>query len=423
MSEATVVTTPEKPASIWRSADFVRLWGSQNISLLGTEVTGIAIPFLAVVLLQATPIQVGILTSARYLPYLLAALPAGIIVDRFPRRTIMILANLLRGLLLGAIPVLSLLGVLQVEHLYVISFVVGLLAVPFDLSWQSYIPTLVTREQLHAANSQLMASGFAISLGGPGLGGVVVQVLTAPLAIAVDAASYLIAAVGLLTIRLREKMAQPPVRDLPREVAEGFRIVFGNVYLRTIAFEATSANAASNFVQVTLVYHLLHTLGFNPATLGILLAGASAGAMVGAFFTDRLTKRIAFGHLIVGSMVVGCTFSLLLAIPVSSGAVALPLYLFALAGNGFGIAISSVTVLSLRQAVVDPAKQGRMNAVYRMFVTGFIPVGAFLGGLVTQVVGAPTALVIGVVWWTLSPLIAALSPVRTLKELPQRQDA
>jgi MFS family permease len=122
-------------------------------------------------------------------------------------------------------------------------------------------------------------------------------------------------------------------------------------------------------------------------------------------------------------MVVGCTFSLFLAIPVNSSAVALPLYLFALAGNGFGIAISSVTVLSLRQAVVDPARQGRMNAVYRMFVTGFIPVGAFLGGVVTQAVGAPTALVIGVVWWVLSPLIAVLSPVRTLRELPQRQDA
>jgi predicted MFS family arabinose efflux permease len=176
-------------------------------------------------------------------------------------------------------------------------------------------------------------------------------------------------------------------------------------------------------VQVALLYYVLHTLGFSPATLGLLLVGASAGAMVGAYLTDRFTKRMAFGHLLVGSMVVGCAFSLALAIPVHSTAIALPLYMAALSGNGFGIAISSVTVLTLRQAVTAPESQGRMNAVYRMMVTGLIPVGALLGGFVTGAIGAPPALVIGAIWWTLTPAIAVLSPLRTLRELPNRADA
>jgi MFS family permease len=420
VEEADAAAPAAKPASVWRNPDFVKLWGSENISLLGSQVTSLAVPFVAIILLHAGAAQVGILASARYLPYLLVSLPVGVLIDRVQRRPLMIIANVLRAALLLAIPVEHVMGVLRIEHMYVISFLVGILTVLFDLSWQSYLPSVVTRDQLNAANSQLIASSYAVQVGGPGLAGILVQALTAPLAIVVDAASFVLGALGLATIRRPEKPPPPAShRDIPREIAEGFRIVIGNRYLRTIGIEAACSNMASNFFQVALLLYLINTLHFTPAMLGFLVAGGSVGAMVGGFITDRLNRRYAFGPMIAGSMVAGCAFPLLFAIPVAGATVALPLFIVALAGNGFGMAMSSVLVLTLRQAVTPAAALGRMNAVYRMIVTGFIPVGSLIGGFVVQATSPRTGMVVSVILWALAPLWVVLSSVRTLKAVPE----
>jgi MFS family permease len=238
----------------------------------------------------------------------------------------------------------------------------------------------------------------------------------------VDAASFVLGALGLATIRRPEQVAPAAGRDLRRELAEGFVLVFGNRYLRSIAAEAAWSNAASNFVNVALVLYLLNVVHFNPAMFGVMTAGGSFGAMLGAFVTDRLGRRFSFGHMIVGSMSVGCAFPLLMAAPLTGGVV-LPLLAFALAGNGFGMAMSSVLVVTLRQAVTPGAALGRMNAVYRMLVTGFIPVGSLAGGFVTQATDPRTGLVIGVLLWAVAPVWVLLSPVRKLRGLPEPVDA
>jgi MFS family permease len=409
---------PARPPSVWRNGDFVKLWGGENVSLLGSTVTTIAIPFIAIPLLHATPAQVGALGASRFLPYLLVSLPAGVLIDRVPRRALMVFANLVRALLLLAIPVSAALHALHIEELYAISFAIGLFTVLFDLSWQAYLPSLVSREQLNAANSQLFAASNTIAVAGPGLAGVVVQALSAPVAVLADAASFVVGSLGLVTIRRHEGIASAPARRTPlAEIAEGFRLVFGNPYIRSIGLEATCSNVMGNFVNTVLLVYVVQQLGFTPTMLGAVAGGASIGSVLGSLTAGRLSSRLTPGQVVTGSMVVGCAFPLLLNAPGPGRVFFLAVFLLALAGSAFGIAISSVAVLTLRQAMTPPAVLGRMNAVYRMLVTGLIPVGPLLGGFAAQAAGVRTALLIGTVGWALVPLWVVLSPVPRLRSL------
>jgi MFS family permease len=412
-----------KPASVWRNGDFVRLWGSENISLLGSTVTALALPFIAIPLLHATPIQVGILASARYLPYLLVSLPAGVITDRFPRRKLLIVCNLIRATALLTIPITAALGVLRIEVLYVVSFTVGLVTVLFDLSWQAYLPSLVSREQLTAANSQLYTASNTIAVTGPGLAGIVVQALSAPLAIVLDAASFVVSTFGFLSIRRPEPDLKATRRPPQAEIAEGFRMVFGHRLMRPIGLEAMWSNIWSNVASTVLLIYVVQVLAFKPTLLGIVVGASGLGAVLGAFVAGRVARRFTVGHVICGSMVLGCTFPLLLNLPAQTQLTQAVVFVAALFGSAFGIAISNVAVLTFRQAVTPPSKLGRMNSVYRMLVTGFIPAGPLLGGFIAQQSGVRFALLVGTIGWCLAPLWVLLSPVRSVRTLPEPSEA
>ena len=399
--------------------DFAKLWAGEGISLLGTQVTVLALPLVAVITLHATAGQLGVLNACRYAPFVLVTLVAGVAVDRLRRRLTMIFANAVRAFLIALIPVAAALGSLRVEYLYGVAFAVGLFTVFFDLAYQAYLPALVERSELTPANSRLQASASAAELGGPGLGGLLVQALTAPYALAVDAASYVISVLSLASIKHREQKPEPG--ECPRllpAIRSGFRFTFGNAYLRAIAGEAATFNLFEQTILTAFVVYAIRVLDFSPGLLGVIISCGAAGALVGSLLVRGLERRFGFGPACVGSMAVACVVPLLIALPAGGGwttALALMSVFFVW---GLAVAVSNVLVVSIRQTVTPNAMLGRMNASYRFFTYGAIPLGALLGGGLAGLIGLRATLLVGALGMVLALGWLVLSPVWRLQALP-----
>ncbi|GIV95869.1 MAG: hypothetical protein KatS3mg057_0526 [Herpetosiphonaceae bacterium] len=240
--------------SLSRNLDFLKLWSGQTISLFGSEISELALPLTAVLVLQATPIQMGLLGVARFVPFLLVTLLAGVWIDRRRRRPILIAADAGRGVLVALVPLLAIAGMLRIEHLYIVAFMVGVLSVFFELAYQAFLPSLVEREQVIEGNSKLQASASATAVGGPGLAGLLIEIVSAPVALLIDAFSFLISAVSLSLIRKPEPepLARRPGESLLRQIGEGLRVVFGNPYLRAFVGEAASFNGMANVIAAVV---------------------------------------------------------------------------------------------------------------------------------------------------------------------------
>jgi MFS family permease len=403
--------------------DFAKLWAGEAISLLGTQVTVLALPLVAVITLHATAGELGVLNACRYAPFVLVTLVAGVAVDRLRRRMTMIFANAVRAFLIALIPVAAALGALRMEYLYGVAFAVGVFTVFFDLAYQAYLPALVERAQLTPANSRLQASASAAELGGPGLGGLLVQALTAPFALAVDAASYLISVLSLSSIEHREPKPEPgECPHLLPAIRSGFRFTLGNAYLRAIAGEAATFNLFEQTILTAFVVYAIRVLDFSPGLLGLIISTGAAGALVGSLLSRRLERRFGFGPACVGSMAVACVVPLLIALPVGGGwatALALMSVFFVW---GLGVAVSNVLVVSIRQTITPDAMLGRMNASYRFFTYGAIPLGALLGGGLAGLIGLRATLLVGALGMLLAPGWLVLSPVWQLQVLPTGPD-
>jgi MFS family permease len=293
---------------LWRQPDFLKLWAGQTVSLFGSQVTTLALPLTAVLVLRATPVQMGILGAAQFLPYLLLTLFAGVWVDRRRRRPMLIVADLGRAGLVGLIPLLALLGWLRMDALYGIALLLGVLTVLFDLAYQSYLPALVQRTHLIEGNSKLQVSASVAEIGGPGLAGLLVQVITAQGAVLVDAGSFLVSVLSLTLIHKPEPapVAPPTRQNVRRELAEGLRLTFGNRYLRALAGEAATSNGFGEAITTLFVLYAVRQLGIGPERLGLILATGSIGALVGSATAGTLGRRFGVGPTIVGSMLLAC---------------------------------------------------------------------------------------------------------------------
>jgi MFS family permease len=402
-----------RPIGLWRQADFQKLWAGETISLLGSQVTLLAMPLLAAMALEATPIQMGALGTLQYIPWLLVGLPAGVWADRLRRRPIMIAADVGRALLLALIPLAALTNALRIEHLYIVGFLTGMLNVLFEVAYSAYLPTLVARDRLVEGNSTLQASASAAEIAGPGLGGGLVQLVGAPLAIAVDAISFLGSALSLAWIRTPEP-GLPPAgysRCLFPEMREGLRLVFGNPILR--AFTLTSATG-NFFVDVHLAIFVLFAtrdLGVTPVILGGMYAVASLGGLLGSVVAARLAGRLGLGRAIVAGHIQ--VILALLIIPLSGPQieVALPLIVLAQALWGFGSVVYVVNSVSLRQAITPNQYQGRVAASIRFVSWGVSPVGFMLGGILGEMLGLRATLLAAGAGSLASLLILLLSPI------------
>lgn len=396
---------------------FRRLWAGDALSQFGRMVTTLAMPLLAVTVLHATTFQVGLLTTFEFLAFLLIGLPAGAWVDRLRRRGVMIVADLGRAVALGSVPLAAVLGVLTIWQLYAVVLLTGALTVFFDVSYQSYLPFLVGRERLVEGNAKLQGTQSVAQVAGPGLGGLLVQALTAPFALLADVASYLWSALWLGTIRRREP-APEPVAHIPlrSQIREGVAFVVKHPLLRPIAGCTATSNLWGSARHALLVLFLARDVGLSAGVIGVLMSAGACGGIVGALLARRLAERVGQGRLIWLSMAVGSPF--LLVIPFVHRDWTLGLFVFAWIVVSAKVVIYNVTQVSLRQTVCPERLLGRMNATMRFFVWGIMPLGGLLGGALGALLGVREAMLVIAVGSLLPFLWPYFSPLRTLRELP-----
>ena len=414
--------TRRGPLGLLRQPDFAKLWSAETISQFGTQVSGLAIPLIAAVTLGVSPFEFGLLATIQFLPFILISLPAGVWVDRLRRRPILIVGDLGRGLALLTIPVAYIFNVLTVWQLYVVAFAVGCLTVFFDVAYQAYLPSLVERDEILEGNSKLEISRSTAQVVGPGLAGVLIGIVTAPIAVILDSLSYMGSAAFVFGIRKQESDPQPPRAadgsrpGMRQEVAAGLRYVLTNKYLRAIAACTASSNLFSNMGFTVLVLYLVRTLGFTPELIGITFSAGSVGALVAAFTGNRIGKLIGVGPaIIVSALIFGPAF---LLVPLAPRDLALPLIALAIFLGTFGGVVYNINQVSFRQAITPERMQGRMNATMRFIVWGTIPPGNLIGGFLGGAIGLHETLLLSAILSVTPFLFVLFSPVRSIQEMP-----
>jgi MFS family permease len=396
----------------WRSRPFRWLWTGGAVSAFGTEVSELALPLLALLTFSASAAELGVLRTAQFLPFLLATLPIGLLVDRCRRRPLMIVADLGRFAFVALIPLTVWLGYESMGLLYTVVFAAGVLTVLYQMSDFAFMPSVVTVHQLPDANAKVAATQSAMEIGGRGFGGVLVQTLTAPAAIAIDAASYLVSALCLGRVRAPESVPPPQTRSPLREAVDGFRVAVGNPYLRALLAGATTFNLFTEVFMIGVMLYAVHDLGLPAAGIGAIMVAGGVGSLVGSWFGVRLTSRFHYGTVLLATLAVGNTAPLATALTGVAGTWLLGAAFLVM---GLGIGISNAHAVTIRQVAAAPGLRGRVNAAYRLISWGAVPLGALLGGLVATRAGSWAAMVAGAAGLATATLWVALSPVRTLR--------
>lgn len=376
-------------------AGFRRFWLGETVTFFGGAVRSLALPLTAVVVLEATPTQMGLLVMLQTLPTLFVSLFAGVWVDRVRRRPIMVGGSLVRAALLIAIPVLATTGSLRMGHLYVVSVGLGSVSIISMIAARAYLAWLVPPEKLVRANSRLELSGSAAHLAGPGLGGVLIAAVTAPVALALDAVAHLIGAACLASIPRREDPPAPrEQRKVFADIREGLRLVLHHAILRPIVLCGASHNFASQMIVALSVLYMTRVLGINAWTLGLIIGAAGPGALLGAAIAPRLADRWGMGRALLFSQVL--TGVARVMIPLAAGPKPLVIAILVASELLLGIArpIFNVNQISLRQRSAPGHLQGRINASFSFLLWGLPPLGAAFGGWLASRIGMRPVLLI-----------------------------
>ncbi|MFE9427495.1 MFS transporter [Kitasatospora sp. NPDC006697] len=408
------------PSTIWRHREFLLLWGGQAVSELGSQVTLLALPLVAVVLLGASTFQVGLLSTAITSAYLLVALPAGAVVDRKPKRALMMCCDAAQLLLIGSVPAAQALGVLSLGQLYAVALLSSVFAVFFSVAYQSYLPTLLRRDQLMDGNGKLAAASSFAQVAGPSLGAGLVAAAGAAGSMTADAASYALSAVSLLAIRTAEPApATAPAGGRPRlreEIRAGLRYLLRDPILRnSVAFNGT-ANFFVIMVETLGPLFLVRTLHLRPGYVGLLLALGAVGGIVGGLCAKPLARRVGTARISWVAMTVLTLPGLLIPLARSGGWVVL----FGLGWISwtFAATLSGISLVSYRQAVCPPELLGRVSAAARWINWGTLPLGALVCGLLGSVLGIRATLWLAVVGGCAAGLWLYFSPLRGMRDIP-----
>ncbi|HEU0243188.1 MAG TPA: MFS transporter [Candidatus Limnocylindrales bacterium] len=418
----------ERPTrSLLRHPDFLKLWTAETISVFGSAITQLALPLIAATTLDVTPFEFGLLTTIEFLPFILFSLPAGVWVDRLRRRPILIAGDLGRAIAIASIPVAFAFDALTIWQLYIVGFVNGILTVFFDVSYQSYVPSVVDRDQLVDGNSKLEITRSAAQILGPGMAGILIGLLKAPFAMLLDSLSYLVSAIFVFFIRRPEPPVVPhdeaahgPKPSMRQEIAVGVRYVTGHRWLRSIAATTGTSNFFGNVGGAILILYLTRERGLGPAAIGFAFSVGSVGVLVAAFVTAWITRRLGVGRTLV-LMAFGFSIS---GLPVAFAPDALIWYAVALSGflGGFCGVGWNINQVSLRQAITPPRMQGKMNATMRFIVWGTMPIGAILGGALASVIGLQETIVVGALGGLIAFIPVTLSSVRHIVKMPEQVD-
>lgn len=397
---------------LWRETEFGKLWAASTISSIGFHVTVLAMQLTAAVALDATPIQMGLLVAAESVPVLLLSLATGVWVDRVRRRPLLIAADVGRAALLAWVPVAWLAGWLRIEQLYVVAFGVGALTTVFDIAAPAYLPRLVGRERLLPANAALQAGTAAVNVAAPNVAGLLVQVLTAPIALVATVGTYVASALGIAWIRQPEGgvAADTATRSVVVDAREGIGYLFGHRLLRPLVLTSAVYGFFQGMRAALVVLYLTGPLGLEPIVLGLVWGVAGAGAVLGASVAGRVARAIGIGPALVAAYLVGPFNALTPAAGLVPDA-ALALLVVGHFGSGFWGPVYGVNAATLLQSQVDDRLLGRVLASDRFVYRGVAPLGALAGGVIGDVIGLQSGLVLaaigataGVVWLVRSPV-------------------
>ena len=408
---------------LWRRSDFLKLWSAETVSQFGTQISQLALPLAAIDVLHASAFEVAALTTVEFLPFLLVSLPAGVWVDRLPRRPILIAGDLARAGLLASIPIAYFLDALTIWQLYGVGFVVGIATVFFDIAYQSYLPALVERQEIIDGNAKLEISRSGAQLGGPGIAGLLIGWLRAPAAILIDAVSFLGSALFILAIRKTEASQEDraPRRKMRTELREGLSYVLRHPYLKNIAACTGLFNFFGSVGFAVLLVFARRELHLSPQAIGLAFTLGNVGPLLAAFSANRISARFGVGRTIIAASILGGPMYLLIPFA-PHGLDALAFLVPAIMVLGFTNVVYNIAQVSLRQAITPERIQGRMNSVMRFIVWGTIPLGSITGGALASQIGLKQTLIIGGAGCCLPFLPVLFSPVCSVREMPEPLD-
>jgi MFS family permease len=403
---------------------FARLWFGQTVSQLGSQVSLVAIPLLAVLSLHATPLEMGILTAAETLPYLLVALPAGVLVDRVDRRRLMIGCDLARVASLVSIPLLAMTGHLTIPVLAMIAFATGCLSVGFDVAAATYVPEIVPPDALVAANQRLELATSGAQVVGPGFGGLLYNFVGGAAAVVVDALSYAVSAISLLRIPRRpgggiaphhaSEAAVSPRTAFRSQLLDGPRIVMGDRVLRDLAVSTAAFNLASSMILATFAVFVTRDLGIGAAGFGLIFAVGNVGFVIGALISARVASQGLGRALTIGA--IGSTLATVI-IPVAVGPLAAVVLVAGRFVGALSTPIFNVTLVTLVQSRTDPRSLGRVNGTFRLVDWSLVPVGALLGGFLAEQIGIRATLIVASAIAVAQLALVFASPSRLIRDV------
>lgn len=407
------MTAPTRTREVLHDRNFRRLFLGSSVSLVGSRVTLIALPLTALTLLDATAFQVGLLSALGTAAFLVIGLPAGAWIDRVPKRPVLIGADLARAAVVATIPLAWWLHLLTIQQLYAVALAHGVLTVFFDVAYQSFLPHVVGRDRLVHGNARLQMVESGTSIAAPGIGGGLIQLMTAPAAVALDAVSFLFSALAVRAIpgTVEAATTRTERRRLHKDILDGLRFVFADHRLRAIAACTSTFNLFYGAQSAMLIVLMAGDLRFPAAVIGLVSTIAAAGGLLGATTVGTLTQRLGAGRTIwLSAGLAGLTAFVVAAI--SGGWI----FWVACAGqfaSAAGMTIYNVTQVSLRQIICPDDLLGRMNATMRFLVWGTLPLGGLLGGTTATAIGARPTLIVAATGMSLAFLWVFLSPLRS----------
>jgi MFS family permease len=405
---------------LWRLPDFRRLWLSLTVTAFGAQITNLALPLTAALLLQATPLQMGILVALETLPFALVSLHAGVLLDRVRKLPIVITSDVSRGLALLSIPLCAWRGVLSIEVLYAVGFFCGVQNVVGGAAYQVLIAQMAGRERLVEANAKITLGETSSALIGPGIAGTLIHLLTAPFAIALDALSFFASALMLRRLQVPNDVPAIVARQsMGAEIREGLALVWNNPTLRSLAVVAAAWQVLHHMQVAVLILFATRELGLSAGAIGIAYMAGGLGCVIAAASAERLARRFGVGPLIVYGLLLTAfgwqAFGLIRG-PAAVATVALGVGMLLF---DFGAVLWGINYLSLRQAITPDRLLGRMTATMRFLAIAAAPLGSLVGGALATGIGLrPTLWVVGSLGIVLAVVAMRWSPVRRHRHLP-----
>ena len=406
-------------SSVLRNRNFQYLWAGQTVSTIGSQMSGLALPVLAVTMLQASEWQVGMMNAAGMSMFLLIGLPAGAWVDRWLKRRVMILADAVRMLVLFSVPVAWWAGVLDMTYIIISAAVISAANVFFDVAYQSVLPIMLPKEHMAKANSALETTNQTSMLAGPALVGFLLSIVKAPILMLADAVSFLVSMISIALIKMDEStIAKKDRGRLRDDIAEGVKFVTKHPIISRITATTAVSNLFGSAVHTLTPILVLRTMDVPPALYGLAFTAAAAAGLVGAISAAKIGERFGQGNTVIGAMVLCGVAMIGFPIAASIGTIsAFPIVIASEALLSFSGLVYNITQVSARQALCPEHLLGRMNASIRFFVWGVMPISALLAGAFATWFGMIPVLIVGAIGSLSATWFVFASPLRGMKNI------